>query len=664
MLIGGSCKAQRQVEEIYGRQSSGKLQLCPYTLKKEAPGLSLYLQNGSSRCVHIPSKRKLQAVPIPSKRKLQVCPYSLKKKSLGVSLYPQKGSSRTVHIPSKRKLQVCPYTLKKEAPGSSMEDTRPRSTSSGPRSGHLHVRHRHRHLLCVLLLCVWWSSSGQGALGRRAVRGSSPNDIALSVHRLTELGTRGQALLRNIAIMTQSCNNAELPQLRRKRLRHSPVTCNDGSYAGYYIRKSAGSSKWIVFLEGGWFCFDKASCAERRRLMPDFMSSRKWPRHRKGSGILSWDPEENPYYYQANMVLIPYCSSDSWSGTKNKTRNGDFAFMGSLIVEEVIKKLMKKGLRKAKKLILTGSSAGGTGVLVNIDRVSELVKARAPQVEVRGLVDAGWFLDNEPYRGRACHNAYSCSPIASIQRGIKLWEPRLPRDCSAQYSSEIWRCYFGHRLYPTLKTEVYIVQNLYDAAQIKVDNVFDETPGADLSREQWRYLLQLGEEVKATLMNTSAAFAPACVSHDVLLNSEWHKLSIDGVTLAQSIYCWEEKGVGSVTSSCHHSHLEALASRNDTPLADAPPSAEEKRKLKNKNRKKRRRRKNRRKKNRGERSGPGGRCRKHLLDRCPWPHCNCSCPRCRWPHTMKEVNQYFMKSLASVMDIEPSKMENVQLCGY
>ncbi|KAL8621896.1 hypothetical protein ACOMHN_046100 [Nucella lapillus] len=451
----------------------------------------------------------------------------------------------------------------------------------------------------------------------------------------------------------------------------------------YYIRKSHGSSKWIVFLEGGWFCFDKASCAERRRLMPDFMSSRKWPRNRKGSGILSWDPEENPYYYKANMVLIPYCSSDSWSGTKNKTRNGDFAFMGSLIVEEVVKKLMKKGLRKAKKLILTGSSAGGTGVLVNIDRISELVKSRAPQVEVRGLVDAGWFLDNEPYRGSACHNAYSCSPIASIQRGIKLWEPRLPRDCSAQYPSEIWRCYFGHRLYPTLKTEVYIVQNLYDAAQIKVDNVFDETRGADLSREQWRYLLQLGEEVKATLANTTAAFAPACVSHDVLLNSDWHKLTIDGVTLAQSIYCWEDQGRGTVTSSCHHARPHkpqlsyrpqaALASRNDTPLADAPPSAEAKRKLKNKKKKKRRRRKNRRK-NKGGRqldmdrsrreTESGGQCRKHLLDRCPWPHCNCSCPRCRWPHTMKEVNQYFMTSLASVMDIDPSKMDNVQLCGY
>ena len=56
---------------------------------------------------------------------------------------------------------------------------------------------------------------------------------------------------------------------------------------------------------------------------------------------------------------------------------------------------------------------------------------------------------------------------------------------------------------PCIAAEVYIVQNLYDAAQIKVNNVFDETRGTDLSRDQWRYLLQLGEKVKATLMNTS-----------------------------------------------------------------------------------------------------------------------------------------------------------------
>jgi hypothetical protein len=51
--------------------------------------------------------------------------------------------------------------------------------------------------------------------------------------------------------------------------------------------------------------------------------------------------------------------------------------------------------------------------------------------------------------------------------------------------------------------EVYIIQNLYDAAQIKVDNVFDEMGRTDLSRDQWKYLLQLGEQVKNTLLNTS-----------------------------------------------------------------------------------------------------------------------------------------------------------------
>jgi hypothetical protein len=50
---------------------------------------------------------------------------------------------------------------------------------------------------------------------------------------------------------------------------------------------------------------------------------------------------------------------------------------------------------------------------------------------------------------------------------------------------------------------VYIIQNLYDAAQIKVDNVFDEMGRTDLSRDQWKYLLQLGEQVKNTLLNTS-----------------------------------------------------------------------------------------------------------------------------------------------------------------
>ncbi|XP_050393204.1 palmitoleoyl-protein carboxylesterase NOTUM [Patella vulgata] len=329
------------------------------------------------------------------------------------------------------------------------------------------------------------------------------NDIILNTDKLNQLGSQGQLLLRHIALTTHSCGVTEVPKLRRKLLRHSSATCNDGSPAGYYIRKSHGSSKWIVFLEGGWYCFDQVSCSERLRIMHDYMSSRGWPRHRKGSGILSWNPEDNPYYFHANMVIVPYCSSDSWSGTRNSSSKSEFSFMGSLILEEVIKELLKKGLRNAKKMLLVGSSAGGTGVLINLDRVAEQVKQSASRVEVRGVVDAGWFMDNEPFKPRHCRDAYTCPPTVGISKGVDVWDPRLPPACVNKYPTEIWRCYFGHRIYPSIKTPVYIIQNLYDAAQIKVDNVFSGFGRSDLGNDQWQYLLRLGEEVKMSLQNAS-----------------------------------------------------------------------------------------------------------------------------------------------------------------
>ncbi len=38
--------------------------------------------------------------------------------------------------------------------------------------------------------------------------------------------------------------------LKKKLFYDHEVTCNDGSVAGYYIRRNANSKKWVVFLEG------------------------------------------------------------------------------------------------------------------------------------------------------------------------------------------------------------------------------------------------------------------------------------------------------------------------------------------------------------------------------------------------------------------------------
>ena len=39
-------------------------------------------------------------------------------------------------------------------------------------------------------------------------------------------------------------------RLQRKFFYNGNVTCNDGSVAGYYIRRNYNSKRWIIFLEG------------------------------------------------------------------------------------------------------------------------------------------------------------------------------------------------------------------------------------------------------------------------------------------------------------------------------------------------------------------------------------------------------------------------------
>lgn len=102
------------------------------------------------------------------------------------------------------------------------------------------------------------------------------------------------------------------------------------------------------------------------------MTSNTWTPTRDVGGILSPLASENPYWYNANHVFVPYCSSDSWSGSRSKpeTRDG-FRFMGSLIVQQVMADLIPLGLGhpQGADLLMAGSSAGGLGVMLNLDRV-------------------------------------------------------------------------------------------------------------------------------------------------------------------------------------------------------------------------------------------------------------------------------------------------------
>ena len=45
----------------------------------------------------------------------------------------------------------------------------------------------------------------------------------------------------------------EANRLERKFFYNDSVTCNDGTVAGYYIRRNYDSERWIIFLEGNYY---------------------------------------------------------------------------------------------------------------------------------------------------------------------------------------------------------------------------------------------------------------------------------------------------------------------------------------------------------------------------------------------------------------------------
>lgn len=166
-------------------------------------------------------------------------------------------------------------------------------------------------------------------------------------------------------------------------------------------------------------------------------------------GILSPKMEENPFWWNCNHVFVPYCTSDSWSGSRPASPKQMFSFMGSFVIRQVILDLIPLGLQNSTELLLTGSSAGGTGVMLNLEFIKELLhdELSLKQIHVKGVTDSGWFLDRTPY------TPTNQPAVDAIKKGIELWRGKVPRVCREKYLGEPWRCYFGYRLYPTLRSK-------------------------------------------------------------------------------------------------------------------------------------------------------------------------------------------------------------------
>lgn len=104
-------------------------------------------------------------------------------------------------------------------------------------------------------------------------------------------------------------------------LRHlspaSEARCLDGSLPVYYYRKGYGdgAQKWLVYFEGGGWCYDLEQCHMRTK---STMGTSKWNSLRRGGKdsrlYTSGSSKVNPLMYDWNFVHVRYCDGGSLAG--------------------------------------------------------------------------------------------------------------------------------------------------------------------------------------------------------------------------------------------------------------------------------------------------------------------------------------------------------------
>ncbi|MFN4218778.1 MAG: pectin acetylesterase-family hydrolase [Candidatus Bipolaricaulia bacterium] len=309
------------------------------------------------------------------------------------------------------------------------------------------------------------------------------------------------------------------------------AVCNDGTPATYYFRRGQGTGirRWVIHLQGGGMCYSIATCQQRSVNMPRLMTSKGLPPTRIGSGVQSPSAYDNPDFFNANHVYVHYCSSDLWSGDRQATaESGGWHFRGARIVRAVIDDLMNPAitpspnLADATEVLFSGGSAGGAGVMANLDWVTE----RLPHATVRGLNDAGWAVDIRPYESSIP------SFLDQTQQGYALWQGVVDTSCAAANPGTEGRCYTEYA-YPHISTPLFVQQAQFDGAILRLLGVVP--PFDDKERA---YMLEFAAAVRRSLEPVLAAFSPATATHSIVTNEQFWNLRIAGYSLRDVVGNW------------------------------------------------------------------------------------------------------------------------------
>jgi len=340
--------------------------------------------------------------------------------------------------------------------------------------------------------------------------------------------------------------------------------CMDGSMAGYYYQAPANTRHtWVIHVDGGGACSTKADCDKWVKKGSGAGSSGNWPTTRdplinKALGILSDDASVNPDFWSAHHVQVPYCTADGHMGTITEPTSDQWGyyFSGHLNFEHIVEHIVDTipAAKDAKRVLLTGNSAGGIGTITNCDFLADKLASLGVSAEVSCAPKAGWFVpgftedQDDPELPPSTWDNWSVGKTGgtATSGGFDIWKSYAHPDCVKAHSSDkAHLCGSASNVYPFIKTRMFVMQNNYDYAQIQGQFRLPHT--SKPTQHEKEYIAYFGRAMRNStnqivMKPGDALFLASCFSHGEGLGvGPVGTTKVQGLTSAKVLGDWFSK---------------------------------------------------------------------------------------------------------------------------
>ena len=359
------------------------------------------------------------------------------------------------------------------------------------------------------------------------------------------------------------------------------AVCIDGSPAAVYVKPGSGAdvNKWILFFEGGGWCFSAADCYARSKTA--LGSSKSYPQTTKDwadRDLLDTNCTRNPHFCNYSSAYARYCDGASRSGdvTDPVVHNGtSLYYRGIRVLRATLDALtayppsvnMTHSMANASELLISGSSAGGLTTYLHADYIADAARAVSPGVVVKAIPEVGFFIDAASIWDGARITTDAFARVAAFANVTGGAPGQVnPRCVAATPPADRYKCFMAQYTYPYIATPVFVVNSAVDEYQTQhilapdpdtsvTINPYKEFLPCTLKPQsgcnatqhaQWSnysYQFKSALDVAASLLtpaqyDQNGGFITSCPIHTTMINQISHKIHIGGVSMYEAVASW------------------------------------------------------------------------------------------------------------------------------